>query len=97
MNCAQCGAENMQGSEKCWKCGATLRVHSEPRPRSSWILWSSLGVVVLLGILMLFAAGGGGGAGAGGSSGASVLSSQTATATTRPAPPMPPASPARAK
>lgn len=59
MNCPQCAADNMQGSERCWQCGVSLRPSAEPRSQQSWIVWSVVGAVALGAIVMMFSASGG--------------------------------------
>lgn len=76
MNCPQCAADNIEGSERCWQCGVILRPPAEPRSRQSWVVWLVVGAVALGALLLMFSASGGtsGGGSSRGGSGSTIPS-----------------------
>jgi hypothetical protein len=94
MKCPGCDAENMEGSDRCWQCGASFRADSrEGRPKSAWVIWLAVGIGGVALVFLLFSAGNGRGGGSGSGGGASLESS--ATTPTSKAPASQPATPAK--
>lgn len=78
MNCPSCDAENMDGADRCWSCGASLKDNPEAaanRSSTSWVIYALLGVagVLIFGLLLS--------AGTGASSGGGAVTTGTIDAT----------------
>ena len=82
MDCPHCGEANIDGAARCWSCGGAMAPTAEPRSQGSRVLWAVVAVIAILGVLLLFSAGGdlgGGGGGFGSGSAVSAAASSSAT------------------
>lgn len=63
MKCKECDAENMEGAERCWDCGARLTAEKPAGPKNGWVMWVVLGAgcVLLIAAVLLSGSHGGGG------------------------------------
>lgn len=81
MRCNECGADNMEGADPCWECGAPLRPAQERSSQYGWVVWALLGAGGLAIAIMLGASGPRGGAATASPTGPSAVASASAGAT----------------
>lgn len=79
MECSECGAVNMEGSDSCRECGAGLRPSKEAG--NSTIVWVVGGAVLVAFVVMLFSATGGSPGGGGAVAPGNATSTASAVAT----------------
>lgn len=87
MRCASCDAENMEGADRCWECGAFLRKVEAGPSAGSWIIWAVLGAAAIgIAVMLVMSGTQGGGGGVAGSPAATRSVGATSSAAASPTP-----------